>query len=254
MHAIKYLQKCYDKAFSWTQKNESPNRLLIKGLINQIESSNWSGKTGVIDRLVYQAHLSIAYKAGVLKWVAASRTLAEMSGISSRTASRANIRLCKNGYLAIPEKAIGNLANIFELKNTSTQSVSLPQRGEGRKWDTLLIIRHDIFRYGALGKAAAEIWVTLNNQPATIKELTNITKRHTDTIKRAIKRMSKIVDSGTGEFLPMIASDDGKTWYALDSDLDKLALILGSAGKGRKQKEQHKEERRSHNLIFKNKE
>jgi hypothetical protein len=49
----------------------------------------------------------------------------------------------------------------------------------------------------------------------------------------------------------MVRTEDGKTWQALPADLDRLALILGVAGKGRLQKERHAKERRTHNRIFK---
>jgi len=63
---------------------------------------------------------------------------------------------------------------------------------------------------------------------------------------RAVDRMSKLADPLTGEFLPMVASDDSKIYHPLPIDLDRVALAVGTAGRGEKQKRDHAKERRLH--------
>ena len=110
---------------------------------------------------------------------------------------------------------------------------------------------HDVFRQRGLGKSAEQVWQTLQNHPASINELAMLTGRHIKTIKRALDRMGKLVNPLTGEYLPMIASDDGETYHSLPVDLDQVAHALGTAGAGERQRKQHAKERQAHRQALK---
>ena len=58
--------------------------------------------------------------------------------------------------------------------------------------------------------------------------------------------MAKLADPLTGEYLPMVASDDGEIYHPLPIDLDRIAHAVGTAGKGERQKRDHAIERRYH--------
>jgi hypothetical protein len=58
--------------------------------------------------------------------------------------------------------------------------------------------------------------------------------------------MSKLADPLTGEYLPMVESDDGEIYYPLPVDLDLVAHAVGTAGKGERQRKEHAKERRLH--------
>lgn len=263
-NAVKHLEHSYNSAVEWALTHESPTRRKIRAAIEWAQTKPWTGRTGAADRLVLLAHLYIADRAGRLQWAAAVRTLAEMAGIGTATVSRSNTRLCNAHILKIDNRSKndngevqhqGDSARIYTLDKVehflSTSFV--------RKCSTLSTSKHDLFRQptvtqngmpgkGGLGKAAGEVWQALQDQPATtIKELADATGRSVKTVKRAIARMAGIVDSTTGECMPMVATDDeGATWYALPSDLDTLALVIGAAGRGREQKRKHDKERRAY--------
>lgn len=105
---------------------------------------------------------------------------------------------------------------------------------------------HDVFRHGGLGKSAGQVWQVLREHPATIDELALITGRHTKTVERALDRMTKLSDPLTGEYFPMVASDDGEIYHFVPIDLDHIAHAVGTAGKGERQKKEHARERRLH--------
>jgi hypothetical protein len=58
--------------------------------------------------------------------------------------------------------------------------------------------------------------------------------------------MTNLADPLTGEYLPMVASDDGETYHALSVDLDRIAQVVGTAGAGERQRKEHARDRRLH--------
>ncbi len=251
--ALHYLSRSYDEAWQWTQSHESKARQTAKSAIAWAESSPWQGRTGAVDQLVYLAHANIAYKAGRLIYAASCRNLAELAGIGFKTALRSTYRLCDAGLLVPDKKAVADSANFYQLGKMDKVTHSLSY--SVRKCVTLST--HDAFRverrkiinkfhvYG-LGKSAGQIWQALQERPATVDELADSTGRHVKTIERVIDRMSKLADPLTGEYLPMLASDDGETWRALDVDLDRIAQAVGTAGASERQRKQHARDRRLH--------
>ena len=105
------------------------------------------------------------------------------------------------------------------------------------------ISNHDAFRHKGLAKSAGEILQVLLGGPATDEELVERTGRCMKTIRRWLHVMATLTNPLTGEYLPMVASEDGKTWHALDIDLDNVAHAVGTAGKGERQRLQHAKER-----------
>lgn len=238
-----WLSRSYSEAKEWAQSHESKGRQIAKLAIEWAESKAWQGKTGAIDRLVYIAHAKIAYKAGRLNYAAACRDLAEMAGIDFKTASRSTQRLCKSGLLVIDRKAVANSSNTYYLGSLDKVAHSL-SNSTVRKCVTLS--NHDVFRYGGLGKSAGEIYAALQAKPASAKELAEITGRSSKTIKRVLERMQKIVNRQTGEYLPMVTLNEDKKYYLLPSDLTQIARVIGTFGKGEKQKLEHEKDRRLH--------
>ncbi len=241
-NAERWLSKSYNEAVQWTKTHESKARQLAKAAITWAESKAWQGRTGTVDRLIYLAHANIAYKAGRLNYAAACRDLAEIAGVTSGTATNSTRRLCNVGLITLETKHIADSANIYKLGHLDIVNHSL-STSIVRKW---LSLSHDAFRYGGLGKSTGEVYVALQTSPASIDELVEITGRHTKTIERALDRMSQLVDPLTGEYLPMVVSDDGETYHPLPVDLDRISHAVGTAGRGDQQKRDHAKERRNH--------
>jgi hypothetical protein len=243
-HGITYLKGSYDKAVSYTAK-DGLYRQQAAECFDWSNSISWTGRTGSTDKLVYQAHTFIAHRCGRKVYGASTRELAELSGIDRKTATRANSRLCKQHLVKRVENATVDSPIRYELLSRNVPN----SFNTVTKWCTHAteLSTHDIFRRVGLGKAACECYQTLLNYgPQTIKELCNATGRNRGTIWRVLKKMSKIIDSHTGEVLSLVECE-GEKWAAVEGvNLDLVAACLGTAGMGRKQHEQHLEDRRRH--------
>jgi hypothetical protein len=248
-NAERWLLKSYNEAVQWTKTHESKARQIAQAAIAWAETRAWRGKTGAVDQLVFIAHAEIAYKAGRLTYAASCRDLAERAGIGKTTATRATWRLCSSGLIVPDKKAVADSANIFQLTCLDTVGHSL-RASIVRKCPT--VSNHDVFRHSGLGKSAGQVWQVLRQYPASINELTEITGRHVKTIERALGRMSKLADPLTGECLPMVASEDSKTYYSLPVDLDRIARVIGTVGMAERQRSEHAKERRLHALGLAN--
>lgn len=250
-NAERWLQHSFNEAAQWATTHESPARQTAQAAIAWAESRAWPGRTGAVDRLLFLAHLQIAYRAGRLTWAAACRDLAERAGISHMTATRATHRLCNIGLLEVDTPATVDCATLYRLGHELDKLLHFLTKGDFRKCNSLSI-NHDAFRFGGLGKATGEIYAALQESPATVNELAEKTGRRAKTVKRALERMAKLTDPLTGEYLPMVASDDpqsansGKIYHTLPVDFDRVAHALGTAGAGQRQKELHAKERRVH--------
>lgn len=244
-NAERWLRHSFNEAAQWAKTHESPARQKAQAAIAWAESRAWPGRTGAVDRLVFIAHIMIAYKAGRLVYAAACRDLAEQAGISRMTATNATHRLCNVGLLAIESPATVDCATLYRFGQGLDKLGHFLKAPIVRKCQPLST-NHDAFRFAGLGKSAGEIWQVLQDAPATVDVLAEKTGRHAKTVKRALERMAKLADQLTGEYLPMVASDDGKIYHALPVDFDRVAHALGTAGAGQRQKELHAKERRVH--------
>lgn len=242
-NAERWLLKSYTEADKWAKTHESRARRVAKSAIAWAESRAWQGRTGAVDQLIYLAHANIAHRAGRLTYAASCRDLAELAGIGKTTATRATWRLCNTGLLVPDKKAVADSANVYQLGNLDIVEHSL-STSIVRKCPTMS--KHDVFRFSGLGKSAGQIWQALQERPASIDELAERTGRHIKTIERAIDRMAKLADPLTGEYLPMVASDDGEIYHPLPIDLDRIAHAVGTAGAGERQRKEHAIQRRNH--------
>jgi len=160
------------------------------------------------------------------------------------TASKSTHRLIGEGLLVLDAKATADYASIYRLK-IDGQTFTLPHNDVSRECKSLF--NHDVFRYRGLGKGAAEVWTLLQIAPATIDDLVKKTGRHKRTVKRTLSRMVSLVDTVTGELMPMV-KNDGDEWFACDVDLNSISKIVGTFGVGKRQKEKHKQEQYVHRL------
>lgn len=248
-----WLQRSYDTAASWALTQESKARQIAASAIAWASSKPWTGGTGMYDRPVYLAHAEIAYRAGRLAYAAACRDIAERAGISKAAAANATARLRDMGLIILVTEAVADCANIYRLGQLEEVG-HFPTTPTVRKCPTLsptmrkcpALSNHDAFRYKGLGKSAGEIWQVLQEGSATDEELVGQTGRSMKTVKRWLNVMATLVNPLTGEYLPMVASDDGNTWHALEIDLDAVAHAVGTAGKGERQRLEHAKERDAH--------
>ena len=238
--ALTYLQHMHTNAVGFTEDSDSPGRKAAIHAMAWAHSNPWPGKTGSTDRAVYLAHVEIAYRAGRMTYAASSRELAERSGTTRATATKATKRLDKKRL--IQKINSGDRVNAAEYRlRKNIQSDPHPIE---REWGNLYAF--DAFRFMGLGRSAAAVWECLREHgPRSPKELAQRTGRSVETVRRVLKRMARLVNLATNQPIPMVMRE-GKLWRALDVDLDEVAMVVGTDGDGEKQRTRHQMERADH--------
>jgi hypothetical protein len=250
-NAERWLLRSYNEAAQWAKTHESQDRKTAQAAIAWAESTAWAGRTGSYDQAAYISAAQIAYKAGRLEFTAACRDVAEQAKIGKDTASNALARLVnKYRLLELVKKWSGDCGNVYRLKADHAKLGHFLTVVDFRKCPSFA--KHDAFRKGrgknGLGLAAGLVYQTLRDcESLTVDELAKQIGKDKRTIKRALAHMARLIDRKTGEIISMVASDaGGNTWRALDVDLDAVAIIVGTAGATKKQKQLHIKERRDH--------
>lgn len=246
-NAVRWLQRSYDRAKSWAEQNESEPRRKSKLLIAWASNTPWTGRTGRSDRDVFIAHVRIMYRSGRESYGASTRELAELAGVSRYTASKATKRLIQRGLIKQFQPAVGDCPTQYRI-TLQEQNLTLPHNFEVREWQSLS--NHDAFRWGGLTKSASVIYDVLLKQPYSVSELAEITSYHPKTIRRALRSMERLIDLNTGEIIRMVKKGDNGSWYGIEVDLDKVAEIVGTIGKGEQQRKQHMLERQQHQRVL----
>ena len=245
--AQRWLLHSYAKAAEWARTHESEERMAAEIALEWARSGRWNSRTGAVDRAVYIAHARIAHRSGRLKYAASCRDLAELSGVAFGTAMRATHRLHDAGLLIIKQEAVADLANVYQLAivGNRTHSPNPPcVRG------CASLCSHDAFRRAGLGKAAAQIWQMLGDSPGTAMQLASRTGRNPQTVRESLRRMSKLTDPESGESLALVRTDDGRTYHAVEVDLDRVARVLGTSGSADRQRQQHLRDRLAHSRAL----
>ena len=203
---------------------------------------------------MFLAHTDIAYKSGKLVYGASVRDLAFIAGVTQDTASNANHRLMKKELLTLEKEHTATFSTKYALQvDKIVHSLSTPNVGECQglstpDWKGERIATHDAFRNGKngkLGQRAGQVYELLFTRPMTKKELAKATGAHVKTVKRALTKLSKVIDRKTGEVIEMVKRD-GDTWHSELVDLDLIAAIMNTYGARGAQREQYDQERRDH--------
>ena len=119
-NAERYLYHTWSKAKEWAIANPGEAILFARAAIEWATSRPWPGRTGATDRAVYLAYLSIVQKCGRQPYAASCRDLAELSGVSWDTASKATHRLRDGGLIELVQNATATFAHRYTLLATPT--------------------------------------------------------------------------------------------------------------------------------------
>jgi hypothetical protein len=196
-----YLERTYNNALAHAQ-NESSTRRFIRQLQEAAELAAWKNAS---DKQVFIAHTEIAYRTGKLTNAAACRDLAIIAGVQATTASNANKRLVADEYLILETEGTANLAHKFTLRDKVVHSLTLSYLGSVQVCpanrfipDGERISTHDAFGNGKhkLGQRAGQVYELLLTYPdgLTIEQLVDVTGAHIKTVRRALKKLSKVID------------------------------------------------------------
>jgi hypothetical protein len=248
-NAMRYLRVTFDAAQRFTAR-ESPGQALARRAILFANSAEFpvTGRTRENTRAVFVAHATIAERAGRETYAADCRTLGDVAGVAQSTAATATKRLCAAELVeavnpfdagkpsAAPTYRL-NTKLIHSFTDGGIECMSLAPLAA--------VASHDVFRTrGGLGKVGLRLWQALTEHGAqTVDELTDRTGTPRRTVKRSLSLMARIVDTVTGE-VAAVVNFDGEKWRALPAvDFDAVARILGTAGRGQRQRERHATER-----------
>jgi predicted transcriptional regulator len=241
---IAYLQRSYQSAKEYAEKNNSEGRQEAINADNWVHSRSWEGRTGSHDRSVMLAHIQIQYSCGKTEYQASIRELAQKSGKCISSVSNANKRLEEQGFIVKVKESTCSLATIYRLGQTCT----LPQYNTVRECSTLS--SHDAFRWRGLGKSGLQVWEAILESPKTIEELEEATGKCRKTIERKLEKMGNLIDMRTREIISMVAFNGDKYSPVNNFDLDYIAELLGTKGMGERQKARHEKERKEHKAIL----
>lgn len=240
-NAIRWLRLSYSNARRWSEGHESEGRKLGREVQRWVLSRPWPGVTGNSDMVVILAHAEICKLAGALVYAAPIRRLAELAGVAYLTAQRANVRLLNAGLVQLERSHVGTLGALYRL--TGAQTYITSTQGDCEEVIHLCADTTDAFEYMGLGKSALLVWQYLRQSPGmTRAELVRATGKSRDTVRRALARMSCLVDEASGEVLRLV-EPDGERWHALEPELETVARVVGTAGAGQRRKDKHAKDR-----------
>ena len=202
----------------------------------------WPGRTGATDRAVFLALCERMKMERGMPFRASIREVAELAGVNKETAMKALRRLTELGFvrhshsLHKGHSGASHYRLVLPTEVITTRTVGVTYTPVGvnvRSSNT----GHDVWHSRALGKSAQSCWAALYEAGTlTVAELATWTGRTPPTIRRVLARLAEFG----------LAQTDNKNWQVLDvaSDaLDRIALELGTSGKGEARTERHQEER-----------
>ena len=211
-----------------------------------LESDKWTGRTGLVDRAVFQAHLDIACKSGKTNYHASVRTIAEMAKVSHMTASNSHKRLQDMGLIEEMNSGFRTLyASRWRLQNdplTPSQVSSLYTISQCRTYlsvtECKVMVPDDsaVWEWKGLGKAARAIYKCLDDPvKQDYQQIVEASGRSLSTVKRI---MPEMIELGI-----VFQSEDGyhRSLDVSVHELEKKKLVLNAA---KERKERHRKQRR----------
>ena len=239
-----YFDITYENARKWAESHVSVGRKRAIEARNWVLSMPWPGRSGSINRRVLLAHIHIAERCGKLYYSASCRELANIANVSRETASNSTRHLIEQELIQLVQAAKGPYPNRYCLSNTMTITQSKDVRV------CQCFPEHDVFCYRGFGKSGKEICDQLIDGPKTVKQLIQLTGRHSTTIKKRLLQMSRIIDQRTGELHSLVYEEDDCWLVDLGVNLDLIAQILGLNGQRRKREWRYQKETKEYQSYY----
>jgi len=112
-------------------------------------------------------------------------------------------------------------------------------------------MNHDLFRWKGLSKNGLRLFAFMRRNPGlTISQIANNTGLHQKTIRRKISKMK------SAGLITTNSNNHIRNYSIIDNpDIDRAAVILGTAGAGERQRVRHQQERKAWRIkqkFFKN--
>jgi hypothetical protein len=240
--ARQYVHRSYEKAQArFVQIPPFRNRSDVLAKIDEIEHAAdamaWRGRAGATDRAVLQAHMIIARRVCRLKYGAAVREVAELSGVASPgTVSVSHRRLARGGWLVVLQASTREAPTRYLLRLPKGSQQNTHPTGGGVRPNVRLTSAQapgqEAWRWGALGLAKWKMWRALGGQ--TVLQLSEQMRIG----RRAVRaHLSCLTVWGLAE------RDSGGRWHRIEGDLGRIAKGLGTAGEASRQRQRHLRDR-----------
>jgi hypothetical protein len=238
-HRDKYLAICYRNAEKYLSQNKAEIDTNIDRLTDLVHNWPWKGQGGRTDKDISLALLEIARRRRSLEGFGASiRELGELAGTSYKTAHRA---LQRNPFII--DSTTDGITCTFTVKvpnNTPcVKSVSVLQSGN--------TTRADVFRWGGLGKAGADIYAALLQYGES--DIMTLSQRARVAFRTVYNKINDLERAG----LVTVRKQGRQTLLQAvqGADLDRAARIVGTAGALKRQIERHERERTAYRSYIK---
>ncbi len=243
----------YKKAASAGDTKEyRENGELAEKMVVIVQATAWSGRTGGNDRDAMLAHIkkfNLCRKRG---WNISSREGSELGDMSHISFENRTNDLIKRRYLKrvdsgsrvllkSPRYDFGDvwieMLQSFTY-NHNTTNVGICNDKQLREPET-----YGVFERGkGLGKSAKSVWMVLQKESLTRKQIAEKTGLHRSTISRSLKELDEY---------SLVEEINGTTYASPNYDFKKLADSLGTAQIAINRKRQHEADRqRQKELLF----
>jgi DNA-binding MarR family transcriptional regulator len=235
------------------------NRERVLTVLDHALATTWTGKTGNSEFSILFALLAIAHESGNLRVEISYRQIAELGCLTIDTISRRIHGLIKKKWIRIHASykeriavLAANHAKNKDFANAKTVYdliIPMPHKQNITPTPPLLfwLCGMDCFRVRALGMSAIKILTVLMKKSfPSVRQLALAAKMNPDTAERKIKKMV-----GLG----WVKKTDEKIELVDMSEMDfvEAAKILGTFGKGEKQRKLHQHQQQKNVEYWKKK-
>lgn len=201
---LRYFETSYSSAVDYVSR--AGYRPLIAAWLADAQTRPWPGRTGELDRRVFIALLTIAWRQNLLTVYASVREVMTLAHSSLNGAQNALKRLAESGWITPLDKEDGAGRNyragigtgLYQVNGsqwatadpgTWERSVIAVKPGPERRIDDLPG-QGELWTVGKLGRTAGTVYAILSDYPQTAAEIARRIGKHRSTVGRALDRLA----------------------------------------------------------------
>lgn len=212
---------------------------LIRAALREVV---FTGRSGIVDRLVLECLHKEATKRGSIVVFLSTRSIALETGVSRTTVSRAVRRLVAGDWIRVEGREQADHAMTYRLKVPRRRRDTPSQRGTGRE-DCVPVVPSAIDHAGQdlflrLGRYAAAVYAALEN-PGRAQEIALMTGM---CRRSASKHLKVMADLGLVESV-------GGVWRRTEREADDASGDVGATGLRKRRADRFTWERKAWSLV-----
>lgn len=214
---------------------DSPVGAEIAELRAAVEGTAWPGHAGASEYAILMALVAVMSVARQNPFSASQRQLAELAGVTKKTAQRAIRRLQGLGWLRI----IGvDKSCVYLLQTPGAVLTPLSSLSTHVDNGVATAPSHDVWRHRGLGKHSEHLYRRLTElgHGAPVSQLADLLHRRERGVRETLSKLENVgLVERSGTRPPV--------WRAIERDLGEVAGEVGTYGVGVKQRQLHTAER-----------